>query len=29
LREEHGLKVFEISVLRKPFEPKKEEITGK
>ena len=28
LREEHQLKVFETMVLRKVFEPKKEEITA-
>jgi hypothetical protein len=28
LREEHQLKVFEIMVLRKVYEPKKEEITA-
>jgi hypothetical protein len=28
LREKHGLRVFENRVLRKIFEPKRDEITG-
>jgi hypothetical protein len=28
LREEHGLRVFEIKVLRRIFGPKREEVTG-
>jgi hypothetical protein len=28
LREEHGFRVFENRVLRRTFEPKREELTG-